>query len=344
VSEAHRIFVTGATGYIGRALVARLVADGHEVRALYRSEARAAGLAGSGAALFRGDVLDRASLREGMSGADWVIHAAADLDLSGPPGRMEAVNVQGSENVASLAFKLGVGRVLSVSSIAYFGGSPADGSPANEESPPMTPFPTRYSSSKHQGERVMRAWAERGLRLHTVYPSLVYGPPGKKEGANAMLRQLLRGRIPALVGADRIASWVYLDDLVEGFVRVIERAEPGSAYLLAGEAVSIRELVRRIAAISGLRMPRREVSVRTARWGLRLAQPVFRLRGRRPPMALTQLDSLARHWSFDDSKARRELGWERRGLDEGLPPTLAYLQRQMDGPATGPPVDTLPEA
>ncbi|MGH7338454.1 MAG: hypothetical protein ACREI7_12805, partial [Myxococcota bacterium] len=73
--------------------------------------------------------------------------------------------------------------------------------------------------------------------------------------------------------------------------------------------------------------PRREVSVATARFALRLALPLYRLRGRKPPMPLTQLAALARHWRFDDSKARRELGWTRRGLDLGLPPTLEMLRR-----------------
>lgn len=321
-----RIYVTGATGYLGRTLCRRLVADGHEVRALVRAPERGEPLARLGVALCPGDVTDRVSLREGMSGADWVVHAAADLDLTGPAGRMEAVNVQGSENVASLAHKLGVPRLLSVSSVAYFGGSPDDGSPATEESPPRLPFPTRYSATKHAGERAIRAWAERGLGVVTVYPSLVYGPPGKKEGANAILRQLVLRRFPALVGADRLASWVFLDDVVDGIARAMTRAAPGAAYLLAGEALSVRELAHTVGRLAQVAPPRREVSVATARWALRLALPLYRLRGRRPPMPITQLDSLARHWNFDDARARRELDWSPRPLRDGLAATLAHLR------------------
>lgn len=321
-----RIYVTGATGYLGRALCRRLVADGHEVRALVRDPERGRVLGEIAVALFPGDVTDRASLREGMSGADWVIHAAADLDLAGPPGRMEAVNVQGSENVASLAHKLGVPRLLSVSSVAYFGGSPDDGSAATEESPPLRPFPTRYSATKHEGERAIRAWAARGLAVVTVHPSLIYGPPGKKEGANAILRQIALRRFPALVGADRLASWVFLDDVVDGIVRAMARAAPGAAYLMAGEAVTVRELARTVGEMAGVAPPRREVSVATARWALRLALPLYRLRGRRPPMPITQLDSLARHWNFDDAHARRELDWHPRGLRDGLAATLPHLR------------------
>jgi dihydroflavonol-4-reductase len=320
-----RIFLTGATGYIGRALCRQLAADGHELHALVRPATRVEPLVAAGVTFYPGDIRERVSMREGMSGADWVVHAAADLDLAGPAGRMEAVNVGGSENVAALAFKLGVGRFLSISSVAYFGGSPEDGSAAVEESPPLLPFPTRYCATKHAGERAIRVWAARGLPVHTIYPSLVYGAPSKREGANALLRQLALGRFPALVGADRIASWVHLDDVVDAVVRVMAHAAPGSAHLLAGEALSVRELAARVALASGVPAPRREVSVATARWALRLARPLFRLVGRRPPIAATQLDSLARHWNFDDGRARRELGWRPRPLDEGLPMTLRQL-------------------
>lgn len=320
-----RIYLTGATGYIGRALCLRLAGEGHEVRALARSPERAAPLAAAGVATFPGDVTDRASLREGMSGADWVIHGAALLSPTASLAAMGAVNVAGSENVASLAYKLGVGGLLSISSVAAFGGSPEDGSPATEESPVHRPLPTPYSQTKHDGQRAIEGWGKRGLRVRTVYPGLVYGPPGKKEGANYFLRQMMLGRFPALVGAERRASWVFLDDVVDAILAVLDRGRDGRGYLLAGEVVTVRELARQVASISGTPAPRRELGVGTARLLLALTAPFWRLRGRRPPIPVAQLDSLSRHWAFDDRRAREELGWTPRPLAEGLPPTLAYL-------------------
>jgi nucleoside-diphosphate-sugar epimerase len=321
-----RIYLTGATGYIGKALARRLVDAGHEVRALVRATSNAEPLRQMGVATFVGDLQDRASMREGMSGADWVIHAAADLDLTGPPERMRQTNVQGSDNVASLAYKLGTGRFLSVSSMAYFGGSPDDGMPAGETSPPREPFPTLYSATKHSGELAIQAWAKQGLRVNTVYPSLVYGPPGKKEGANAILRQLLNGRFPAVVGPDRKTSWVFLDDVVDGMMRVIEKAPIGRDYLLTGDVTTLRSLVDRTCALGGVKPPRLTLPIGAARVALTLAAPLYKMRGRRPPIAPDQLDNLARHWAFDDSRARTELGWQPRGLDEGLPPTVRHIQ------------------
>ena len=331
-----RIFLTGATGYLGTAVARRLAADGHELRALVRESSDTSTLDELGAATFVGDVTDRYSMREGMSGADWVVHMAAELDPTAPLERMREINVRGSEAVASLAYKLGVGALLSVSSVAYFGGSPPDGSPAVEETPPRRPFPSAYSLTKHEGERAIREWADQGLRVVTVYPSLIYGPPGKKQGANWLLRALLKERFPVLVGADKLAAWVFLDDVVEAMARAMERTaarpgqqgeiEPGRDYLLAGDVVTVRELAERVAELGGVKAPKVSLPVGLARVATRLTAPLFRAAGKRPPLPPEQIESLARHWSFDDSRARRELDWSPRTLEEGLPPTIEYIQ------------------
>jgi nucleoside-diphosphate-sugar epimerase len=323
-----RIFLTGATGYIGTALARRLRGEGHEVRALVRPSSNVAVLEELGVLTFVGDIGERVSMREAMSGADWAIHAAAELDLGAPAARMEVANVAGSENVASLACKLGVPRFLSVSSVAAFGGSPGDGSLAREETPPALPMPTRYSATKAAGERAIRQWAGRGLRVNTVFPGLVYGPPGKKRGANVLLRSIYLGRFPALVGADRRTSWVHLDDVVEALMLVMEKAPPGRGYILAGDVVTTRDLARRIESLGGARAPRVELPIALAKALLRLGGPLYALRGRRPPLPVEQMNSLRRHWAFSDERARRELGWSPRTLEAGLPATLEYLQRK----------------
>ncbi len=327
-----RILLTGATGYIGSALVRRLAHDGHELRALVRPTSRIGELEELGVATFTGDVGDpetkRSSLREAMSGCDWVLHLAAELDPGAPLERMRRVNVEGSEAVASLAYKLGVGRLLSVSSVAYFGGSPADGTPAREETPAQTPFPSAYSLTKHEGELAIRGWAERGLAVNTIYPSLVYGPPGKKQGANWLLRAIFKGRFPVMVGADRKTSWVFLDDVVDAVVRVMDRAAPGRAYLVAGDLATVRQVARWIHELGGAPPPRIHLPLGLARVGTALTAPLFRLAGKRPPLPPEQLANLARHWAFDDSRARQELGWQPRSLAEGLPPTIEYIEEQ----------------
>ncbi len=171
----------------------------------------------------------------------------------------------------------------------------------------------------------MRELAEQGLRLNVIYPSLVYGPPGRKGGANLLLRGVLKRRWPMLVGADRRMSWIYLDDLVEAMVRLIDRAEPGRDYVLAGGVAKLGEVVDRVAELGGVEPPRRRLSLPVGMALARLTAPFYRLRGRRSPLNPDQLRSLASNWHFDDARARAELDWQPRGLAEGLPPTVAYL-------------------
>lgn len=266
-------------------------------------------------------------MREAMSGADWVIHAAAELDFGAARDRIKGANVAGSENVASLAYKLGVGRVLVLSSVAAFGGSPEDGSVADETSSPQLPLPSTYSATKRAGAEIFRGWGERGLRVNTVYPGFVYGPPGRKGGLNATLRSVVKRRMPAIVGGGSIARWIYLDDLVEGLVRVLERAQIGENYLLTGDAATIGEVIKRTADLAEVLPPRWHVSVGTARLLAFVIAPFYRMRGFRSPINPRQLESLRRHWNFEDRKARLDLDWTPRGLDAGLPETIRYLRQ-----------------
>ena len=321
-----RIFLTGATGYLGGAFARCLAAEGHEVRALLRPGRDAQPLENAGIHTFTGDITERTSMREAMSGADWVVHAAAYVDLDGPHAEMELANVRGSENVASLAYKLGVGRFLSISSVAIFGGSPRDGNLAREETPPVLPFPSWYSATKAAGHERVTAWARQGLKVNTVFPSLIYGPPGKRQGANALLRAVMRGRFPVLVGGDRKTSWVHIDDVVEALRRIMDAAPQGRDYILAGEVATVADTFREVARISGAKLPRLALSAGSARILLGALAPVARLLGRPFPVSPGQLSSLERHWAFDDTRARQELGWRPRALADGLPPTLEFLR------------------
>jgi farnesol dehydrogenase len=328
-----KIFITGGTGYIGGALCRRFVADGFQVRGLVRSTSNRQALDDLGIECCEGDITERESMRRGMTGVDWVIHAAAELDFGSPRERMEGANSLGSENVASLALELGVPRTLHISSIASFGGTASDGTPATEESPPQLPLPNNYCLTKSAGEAAFRKRADEGLALNIVYPSLVYGPPSKKGGINSFLRMMMTGRLPALVGSDRISSWIYLDDLVEGIMRLMLQGRPGEHYLMTGERCSTAEVASRVSALGGVRKPRLAIPVPIARALLLAATPFEIVTRRRLPFNNQQLRTLARHWSFDDSKARCAFDWSPRGLDEGLPPTVEFLKGTIGGRA-----------
>jgi dihydroflavonol-4-reductase len=320
------IALTGATGYIGGALAERLVARGHRVRALVRPTSRTERLERLGASLAVGDLADTAALERFAHGSDIVVHAAAELDFDAPLAAMTATNVTGSERLAEAVSRAGVVRLVAFSSIAAYGGSPADGSPATEGASILRPLPSNYAATKLAGQEALEhAAAALGLRLEQVHPSLVYGPPAKRGGANGLLRQIARGQMPAIVGADRLASWIYLEDLVDAVARLIEMDDAPKRLLLAGEAVTVRELVTKVCRLAGRPVPRLSLPLPLAKALAAALGPLFRFGGRRSPLSLEQLRNLARHWNFDDSAARQLLDWQPRPLDAGLPPTIDHL-------------------
>ena len=125
-------------------------------------------------------------MREGMSGADWVIHAAAELDLAAAGATMAAANVEGSENVASLAPKLGVPRFLSISSMAAWGGSPADGTPGGRSLPaPQLPLPTRYWPPRRRARAIQQLGAAGAQGEHGL-PRPGLRPAGQEAGGQLL--------------------------------------------------------------------------------------------------------------------------------------------------------------
>ncbi len=319
-----KIFLTGGTGYIGGVLARRLASEGRRLTCLVRATSReesVANLRKVGAEIHVGDLSDRESLRPGMEGADWVIHAGAELNRD---DAMDGANVAGSQNIASLAVELGVRRFLSVSSIAYWGGSPADGTAGVEEDPVQS-FPTEYSATKNAGENAIRAFCDQGLNVVSVHPSLVYGPPGKKNGANFFLYQMVHQNLPVLMAGDRKVSWVFVDDVVDAMVRIVGQDKSTGRYILAGEGETLRETATRVGQLAGVKVPKFNISVPTAKAMLHAISPIFRLVGKRLPVEPVRLDYLAKHWFFSDQRAQDELGWSPRSLERGLPPTVEML-------------------
>ncbi|MEM7583271.1 MAG: NAD-dependent epimerase/dehydratase family protein [Acidobacteriota bacterium] len=323
-----RIFVTGATGYLGGVLCRRLVGQGAQVKALVRATSCLDTLADLDLETVIGDVTAPESIRPAMAGCEWVVHAAADTDFNGPQERMRRINVEGSATLAALAREQGDVRLLAVSSVACFGASPADGSLADEHAPVRQPLPSPYAITKHAGQQAILEQAAKGLDVNIVYPSLIYGPgrgASRIQGANWMLHGLSSSRTRLLVAPGRLTSWVHVDDVADGIVRVIERAPAGRSFLLAGDVTTQRSLVDRLCALSDQRPPAYNLSIPAARALL----PVFSLLSfvlrRRAPYGRRQLASLERHLAFDDTRARQELEWTPRDLSDGLPPTVEML-------------------
>ncbi len=313
------VFVTGGSGFLGGAVLRRLLAGGRPVRALARSEAAADVLRGLGAVPVPGDVLEPETLA--LDGCEVVYHAAGANAFCLPdPSPLYAVNVRGTENVLRAAARAGARRVVYTSSAATIG--ERAGVLAREDTPHRGSYLSHYERSKHEAElRALALADELGLELVCVNPASVQGP-GRTRGTARLVIDYVNGRLRAVV--DSHVSFVDVDDCTEGHLLAEEHGRPGERYLLCGAAVSLREAVEVVAAVSGVRRPYRPLPPWLALAAARGVAAVARLRGRRAPLCPEMVRTVLHGHAYDGSRAERELGLRYTPFAETVRRTLAW--------------------
>jgi dihydroflavonol-4-reductase len=317
------VLVTGGSGYVGGAIVRRLVADGAEVRALARSSRAEDVVRAFGARPIGGDVLDPGSLAAAARGCVLVFHAAGvnAMCLRDPSG-MDRTNVTGTELVVRAAGEQGVARLVITSSAATIGEEA--GTVGSESSSHRGFFLSRYERSKWLAER--RAMENRGddLEIVIVNPASVQGP-GRTHGTARLLAAAADGRLPAVV--ETFVSLVDVADCADGHIRAASVGRPGERYVLSGTSITTRELVDHITRMTGHRrpfvLPRGIVPSIGA-----LVGGAGRVLRRDPPFCRELARTLLHGHRYDGSKAERDLGLRYTPLHETLRRTLAWLARR----------------
>ena len=315
-----RVFVTGATGFLGREIARLLRERGDEVRALVRDPSRAEGLRRLGCEVVEGDLSDEAALVQHCRGVQAVVHAAALAEIGVSPARREAMvdaNVTGTERVLGAALSAGVGKAVHVSSVAVFGDT--GGRIADEawQRDPAAGWTSAFEQTQAQAHR--RAWeiASRGLPLVAVHPGGVYGPDDPSALGDVLAR-FLGGRLPALAFPDLGVCPVHRDDVAVGVLLALDKGVPGESYVLAGDPVRLADLLEVLADVSGRRAPRLTVPTVLLRALTPAAPLVSRALGLPPNLRelISSSDGVT-FWASSD-KAMDELGWTHRSLREGL--------------------------
>jgi dihydroflavonol-4-reductase len=300
-----RVFVAGATGFIGGALTTRLLERGDEIVALARSDASAAKLGGLGVRVVRGDVCDEDSLAAGMAGCDLVYHCAGiNSHCPDDPKLLLEVNARGTEHMVQAAGRAGVRRVVITSSAASVG--EAQGTVGDEHSVHRGTYLSVYDRSKHVGEQAAFAAAHRtGLELVAVCPSSVQGP-GRTTGNGKLIIDYVNGKLPAFV--DTYVSVVDIADCTEAHLLAAERGRPGARYVLNGATITSGEALELMAEISGVREHVRIVPPAVARSAAALLEAVYAVRGRTPSLCRARIRTFLHGHRYDGSLATRELG------------------------------------
>lgn len=324
------VFLTGATGFLGGEVARRLRARGDTVRVLVREPGRAAALAALGCRLVPGDLSDESRLAAACAGADVVVHSAAVHEVGVPEDRRPVLidtNVGGTERVLGAALSAGVRKAVHVSTVAVFGNTRGEVVDETYRRPPDLPHTSLYEQSKAQAHRRAHEIAERGLPLVTVQPGTIYGP-GDPSGLGALLRRFLDGRLPALPFPDLGITPVHRDDVAAGVLLALDGGIAGSSYVLAGEPVTVRELVETLAGVAGRRPPARTLPTFLLKGLAPLGPVVGPLLGLPPNLREVLSSSAGVTFWASSAKAGRELGWASRPLDEGLRDLLGAEQQQ----------------
>jgi farnesol dehydrogenase len=336
-----KVFVTGATGFIGERLVQRLADRGCAVRALSRRDTppsppgfdaqKSGPWHRENVELVRGDITDPDSLRRGMEGCDRVFHLAAYAKNWAPdPQTFYQMNVQGMRNVFAAAKELGLQRVVWTSTCVTLGPT-RPGVTGDEDMPRITDqYFTEYERTKSIAEQEAFQMAGEGFPVVMVNPTRVYGPGNMTEGNSAtrLIDDYDRGRLPFLLNRGRnIGNWVLVDDVVEGHILAMERGRIGQRYLLGGENASLLDFFRQIDKASGRRhfqIPLLTVTPLVFAWILEKRADWF---GAHPAITPGWVRTFAVDWVYSCAKAERELGYRPTPLAEGIQTTYQWLQR-----------------
>lgn len=321
-----RTLVTGATGYLGAELVRELRRRDREVRALVRSPGAAARLDGTGAETVEGDVLDPPSLERALDGVARVFHMAGVVGhRAADEPKLRAVNVDGAKNVLAACATAGVERVVFTSSVAAVGPAGGPGHPRDEGAwlidgdDGRADF--RYGRTKAAGEQAALEAAANGLDVVITNPGFVIGPGDVHRVSSWPVEEYLRGWLRFTVPGG--LSYVDARDIVTGHLQAEERGRSGERYILTNDDgnLSHRDFFARVGHVTGkrrrqLHLPK-GVLLPLLRIGTALRLPL--------PLDDDELASSSRWWFYTAAKARSELGFETRPLDETIRDTAVWL-------------------
>ncbi len=320
--------VTGATGYLGVELVRALRAEGREVRALVRHWDAEQRLAGTGASAVLGDVTRPETLAPALEGVSHVFHLAGVVGhRSSDELRLRQVNVEGTRNLLDAAARAGVSRVVHTSSVGAMGPAASPEYPRSEQHFLLDGDDGRgdfrYARSKALGERLALEAAEAGMDVVIVNPGFVLGPGDVHRVSSWPIEEYLRGVLRFVVRGG--LSYVDVRDVVAGHLLAERRGVAGHRYILTSDEGNLpyREFFARVGDVAGRRHWQVKTSVGALTPGLRLARA---LRIRLVPVDDNELRSGAYWWFYSAQRARDELGFTTRPLDETLADTIAWMR------------------
>jgi dihydroflavonol-4-reductase len=306
-----KVFVTGATGFVGSHVARAYAAAGADLRLLTRKTSNLAGLEGFAADTVVGDLRRPEALRAALTGCDALVHVAADYRLwVRDPDEMYAANVTGTRELLRIAREVGVGRVVYTSSVATMGFK-RDGTIVDEATPvSLDEMIGHYKRSKFLAEVEAIAAAKAGQHVMVLNPTTPIGPgDSKPTPTGRIIVDFLNGNFPAYV--DTGLNLVDVGEVARMHVVALDRGTPGERYILGGENLTLKQILDRLSAITELPSPTMKVPHAVA-----MAFAFFdenftgKLRGKEPRATVEAVRMGKKMMFASSAKAVRELGFD----------------------------------
>jgi dihydroflavonol-4-reductase len=306
-----KIFITGATGFIGKQVLELLLKTKHELFCLVRkTNPYKQELQKTGVHVIEGDIRDKESVLKGMKGCDMVINLANIYSWWEPDSTVyKSVNIDGTRNVMECVLETKVSKVLHISSVVIFGNT--SDIPFNEKSNPGALRKSKYARSKFDGDQIVwDLFKNQGLPVVVIYPAAVLGA-GDPKSTGDYVSGLVKKTMPATVFGDSTLTWVHVRDVAEAIVRAMEKqGNIGEKYIVGKHQITLNEFNTLIKDISGISLPLIKMPDFMALASAYMFTGLSNLIKTKPlwGMAVDQMKTMRDGFKADGSKAERELG------------------------------------
>jgi len=326
-----KIFISGATGFIGSRLALKLAGEGHEIHALYRSEHKKRVLDHPNVRFFKGDILDYQSLKEALAGCSGVYHTAAFAGVwTQDSMQIYRHNVEGAMNVFNAAIWAGAERIVCTSTAGVIGHSP-EGESVNETSPLPEKYFLDYENSKRILEESVKTLASAGVNIVMVSPTRVYGP-GPLNESNSVTRifsRYMKGNWKIIPGdGTSTGNYVFIDDVITGHIKAMEHGKPGEKYILGGTDIDYNEFFEILAELTGLRYRMIHIPLAVSKAVAGILTAMARVTGKAPLITPALVEKYNHNWKVSSNKAMRELNYNPVDFRTGAKITIDWLRGQ----------------
>src|ERR1051325_5210892 len=322
-----KAFITGATGFVGAHVARTLAAEGAELRLLVRPTSRMENIAELRAEVVTGDLREPESLRKAMQGCEFVFHVAADYRLwVRDPQEMYKANVEGTRAIIGAARESGARRVVYTSSVATMGFT-KEGHMATEDSPvSIQDMVGHYKRSKFMAEEIALEAGRKGANVVVVNPTTPIGEYDiKPTPTGRIVVDFLKRKFPAYV--DTGLNLADVKEVARGHLLAMEKAQPGQRYILGGENLTLKQILDKLSALTGLPAPTMKVPHAVAMGFAVFDQFITgTIRGKEPRATIDAVKMGRKKMFASSAKAERELGYQVLPVEDALRRAIDWFQ------------------